>query len=201
MSMSKPYGRKSYTLRIRGRFAFEYDGPVIPTSAPSADERSCGWDVSVKGAWSSEELWSDLRPREFSLSKDQILPVLVAVSAARTEGDGATVRGIDGPFFASTCESFFSNSSSDFRASSAFCWRSKSSLTLSMLMCSQCETLNGSKKVPMEKSHQQRSTARMTEGNGLVYVGEIVALSASLKVVIFSAHGVESWLSRGKGCQ
>ncbi len=65
---------------------------------------------------------------------------------------------------------------------------------------SQWETLKGSKK-PFEKSHQQRSTARMTFGMGFEKDGEREALRACEKVVMLEDQGTERGVSRGNGCQ
>lgn len=65
---------------------------------------------------------------------------------------------------------------------------------------SQWETLKGSKK-PFEKSHQQRSTARMTFGIGFEKDGGRVALRACENVDMLEDQGTERVVSRGKGCQ
>lgn len=60
--------------------------------------------------------------------------------------------------------------------------------------------MKGSKK-PLEKSHQQRSTARMTVGMGLEVLREREALRASEKEVMSGDQGAARGVSRGKGCQ
>jgi len=62
-------------------------------------------------------------------------------------------------------EVVFVANSVEFAVSHAVCWRSRSVFSRMTVMRSQRDTLNGSKR-PFEKSHQQRSIARMTLGSG-----------------------------------
>lgn len=160
MIKSSPYGRKSYSLRRSGSFSCV--GTVCRTSALNGS--------SWEGLDSCNGVRRDSNCRRVNIRN---LNHIVLSSAGGDVPDVA-VRGIfDVGWVSLLAESpasspdpvLFSSAKSCF-AVSASRRRSKSALNRSTLLCSHCEILKGSKKLPAEKSHQQRSTTCMTEGKG-----------------------------------
>jgi len=112
--------------------------------------------------------------------------------------DGVTAgEGIDGDGSTSPSAIVVSGSGTSVCSS---CCSSSSSFTRSTLIRSQFEILKGSKTLPEDRSHQQRSATGMVDGRG-VSGFERDALSASANVDMFSDHGTERFSLIGRGCQ
>jgi len=143
-----PYGRKSYSWRMNGRLLDLNCGALVVICASTSNDGSVSRVSAVDACWD---------PRGKFLSHDQ----KVEVETVEFEGDSSVWFGM---IMVLLLDTGIWEMLAARIASASFCWRSKSRRTRWTVKYSHCETLKGSQRLPIEKSHQHRSMARMTVG-------------------------------------
>ncbi|KAJ3503760.1 hypothetical protein NMY22_g18137 [Coprinellus aureogranulatus] len=152
--MSTPNGRRSSS---RAEATYSLGEPASCTLSESKTVAESDTDDGSSSSWLG---WYARRLRSLPIEDSLNLrarKMRGSVCHPRSPWAGDT-EGEDVPFAVSRTSV----------ANAEFCCPSNSDLRRSTLTRSQWDTLKGTKKPPKERSHQQRSTARMTVGMGPV---------------------------------